>query len=106
MRYKKIGEILISEGVISPSQLEETVNIQKREGGKLGEILIRLNYLSEEQLVIALGKQLGIPYVTSSEILKPQTEQNLEELIPYDFAIKNICVLFPEPVGPVRRTKP
>ncbi|MCD6539227.1 MAG: Flp pilus assembly complex ATPase component TadA [Candidatus Omnitrophica bacterium] len=92
MRYKKIGEILISEGVISPSQLEETVNIQKREGGKLGEILIRLNYLSEEQLVIALGKQLGIPYVTSSEILKPQTEQNLEELIPYDFAIKNICV--------------
>ncbi len=93
MRYKRIGEILLSEGLISSPQLDEAIALQKKEGGRLGELLVKLGYVTEEQIVIALGKQLGIPYVTSSsEKLKPQAEQNLEELIPYEFAIKNVCL--------------
>lgn len=93
MRYRKLGEILLSEGLISSAQLDEAINFQKTQGGRLGEILIKLGFVTEEQIVVALGKQLGIPYVTlSSGKLKPAPDQNLESLIPYDFAIKSICL--------------
>ncbi len=93
MKYKKLGEILVAGGLISAAQLQEVINIQKREGGRFGEILLKHGYVTEDQIVEALGKQLEIPYITlSSGKLKPATDQNLKELIPYDFAIKNICL--------------
>ncbi|MFA7676939.1 MAG: ATPase, T2SS/T4P/T4SS family [Candidatus Omnitrophota bacterium] len=92
-RYKKLGDILISEGIIAEKQLKESISLQEKEGGKLGEVLIRLGYVSEEQIVIALSKQLSIPYVSlASGKLKPIADQNLEELIPQDFAVKNIVL--------------
>ncbi|MBU2266038.1 MAG: Flp pilus assembly complex ATPase component TadA, partial [Candidatus Omnitrophica bacterium] len=92
-RYKKLGDILISEGIIAEKQLKEAITLQEKEGGKLGEVLIRLGYVNEEQIVIALSKQLSIPYVSlASGKLKPNADQNLEDLIPQDFAIKNIVL--------------
>jgi len=92
-RYKKLGDILISEGIIAEKQLKEAITLQEKEGGKLGEVLIRLGYVNEEQIVIALSKQLSIPYVSlASGRLKPVPDQNLEELIPQDFAVKNIVL--------------
>jgi type IV pilus assembly protein PilB len=93
MRYKKIGEILLNEGLISSSQLEEAIEYQRKQGGRMGEALIKLGYVTEEQIVIALGKQLGIPYVTlASGKLKPSANQDLQSLIPYDFALKSVCI--------------
>ncbi|MDD3297143.1 MAG: ATPase, T2SS/T4P/T4SS family [Candidatus Omnitrophica bacterium] len=92
-RYKKLGDILISEGIIAEKQLKESISLQEKEGGKLGEVLIRLGYVNEEQIVIALSKQLSIPYISlASGKLKPIADQNLEELIPQDFAVKNIVL--------------
>jgi type IV pilus assembly protein PilB len=92
-RYKRLGDILISEGVITKEQLSESINLQQKEGGKLGEVLLRLGYVSEEQIVIALSKQLSIPYISlASGKLKPAPDQNLEELIPYDFANRNLVL--------------
>lgn len=89
-RYKKLGDILIAEGVIGEKQLKEAISYQEREGGKLGEILIKHGFADEEQIIVALSKQLGIPYIAgSSERLKPIVDQNLEELIPREFASKN-----------------
>ena len=88
-----MGEILISEAMISQKHLEEAISIQGSEGGKLGEILVRLGIITEEQIVIALSKQLAIPHVTlASGKLKPAADQNLEDLIPYEFAIKNLVL--------------
>lgn len=92
-RYKRLGDILISEGIITEKQLEESIALQAKEGGKLGEVLIRLGYLSDEQIVIALSKQLAIPYISlASGKLTPTADQNLETLIPHDFAIRNIVL--------------
>ncbi|MFA5008453.1 MAG: ATPase, T2SS/T4P/T4SS family [Candidatus Omnitrophota bacterium] len=92
-RYKRLGDILISEGVITKEQLSEAISLQQKEGGKLGEVLLRLSYVSEEQIVIALSKQLSIPYISlASGKLKPAPDQNLEELIPYDFANRNLVL--------------
>lgn len=92
-RYKRLGDILISEGIITEKQLEESIALQAKEGDKLGEILIRLGYVNDEQIVIALSKQLAIPYISlASGKLTPAADQNLETLIPHDFAIKNIVL--------------
>lgn len=92
-KYKRLGDILISEGVIAKQQLDEVVALQQKEGGKIGEVLLKLGYVSEEQIVIALSKQLSIPYISlASGKLKPAADQNLEQLVPYDFAIRNLVL--------------
>jgi len=92
-RYKRLGDILISEGIIAESQLKEAISNQEREGGKLGEILVKLGYVSEEQIVIALSKQLTIPYISAaSGKLKPIADQNLEEVVSRDFAVRNVTL--------------
>ena len=92
-RYKRLGDILISEGIITEKQLEESITLQAKEGGKIGEVLIKLGYVSDEQIVIALSKQLAIPYISlASGKLTPTADQNLETLIPHDFAIRNIIL--------------
>ncbi|MCP4652073.1 MAG: Flp pilus assembly complex ATPase component [Candidatus Omnitrophica bacterium] len=92
-RYKRLGDILIAEGVITEEQLQESISCQVKEGGKLGEVLIKLGYVTEEQIVIALSKQLAIPYVSlASGKLTPALDQNLENLIPYDFSIRNLVL--------------
>lgn len=89
-RYKKLGSILISEGILTEKQLLEAISYQEKKGGKLGEVLIDLGYINEEQIVIALSKQLFIPYVSlASGRLKPTVGQDLENLIPHEFAIRN-----------------
>jgi type IV pilus assembly protein PilB len=92
-KYRRLGDILVSEGVITKEQLDEVVALQRKEGGKIGEVLLKLGYVSEEQIVIALSKQLSIPYISlTSGKLKPAADQNLEELLPYDFAIRNLVL--------------
>jgi type IV pilus assembly protein PilB len=88
-KYLRLGELLVKENFISQSQLEKAISAQRQEGGRLGEILIKLGILKEEQLVIALGKQLKISYFSLGSELKPAFDQNLENLIPKDFALKN-----------------
>ena len=91
-KYLKLGEFLIKEGLITESQLEKAISIQRQEGGRLGEVLIKQGLLKENQLVETLGKQLKIPYFSSGAELKPALEQNLENLVPNEFAQKNLVL--------------
>jgi len=91
--YLKLGEILIKEGIITQAQLDEVIKIQAKEGGRLGEILLKLGFATEEDVVIALGKQLNLPYVSmGAGLLKPSADQNLDILISKEFAIKNLVL--------------
>src|SRR3989338_5878339 len=60
---KKLGQILIEQGVLSSENLEKALALQKVESGLLGEILIRLKMVREEDIVIALATQLNFPYL-------------------------------------------
>jgi type IV pilus assembly protein PilB len=92
-RYKRLGDVLVSEGMITKEQLGEALKKQEDTGGKLGELLVDLGYIEEKQIAIALSKQLGVAYISkTSGKLKPVPDQNLEELIPHSFAIKNIVL--------------
>lgn len=91
--YLLLGEILVREGIITQAQLDEVVKIQAKEGGRLGEILVKMGFATEEDIVVALGKQLNLPYVSmGSGLLKPATDQGLDELISKEFAIRNVVL--------------
>ncbi|HAJ56865.1 MAG TPA: type II secretion system protein GspE [Candidatus Omnitrophica bacterium] len=91
--YLKLGEILIKEGIISQAQLDDVIKVQAKEGGRLGEILLKMGVATEEDLVVALGKQLNLPYVSmGAGLIKPATDQNLDHVVSKEFAIKNLVL--------------
>src|SRR5213075_1812247 len=57
----KIGDLLVKAGVITDLQLRAALAEQQQWGGKLGDILVRMEFLTEEILVRALSKQTSIP---------------------------------------------
>ncbi|MHC4606098.1 MAG: type II secretion system ATPase GspE [Planctomycetota bacterium] len=63
----KLGEILIREGTISDTQLEEALGVQMDSGERLGNVLLRLGHADEETVYRALAQQTRIPYVDLSE---------------------------------------
>ncbi len=91
MAHLKLGEILLKQGLVTEQQLTRAFEYQRQNKGRLGEVLIKLGIISEETITAALGTQLNIPYFSSDggDSLKPRTDQNLEKLIPPDFAKKN-----------------
>lgn len=93
MAHYKLGEILLKQGLITEAQLKQAIEAQKQEKGRIGEVLVKLGFVREEDITSALGTQLGIPYSSSSsDLLKPREEQDLDKLIPQEFAQKN-CIL-------------
>ncbi|MFA6384473.1 MAG: ATPase, T2SS/T4P/T4SS family [Candidatus Omnitrophota bacterium] len=89
-KYLKLGEFLIKEGLITPADLDKAISFQRKEGGRLGEVLAKLGIVTEEQIVRVIGKQLEIPYYGwGTDKLKPATDQKLEYFIPHEFAVKN-----------------
>ena len=62
----KLGDILISQGVIDAEKISAALADQQAFGGKLGRTLVELGYLSEAQLVTGLAEQLGLATVDLS----------------------------------------
>lgn len=58
---KKIGEMLIEEGVISEDNLKEAIKHQQKFGGKLGEKFIELGFINEVTLLKVLSRQYNVP---------------------------------------------
>jgi len=64
---KKLGEILVEEGLLKEEQIQEALQKQKAGGGLLGEVLVRLNYVSEIDIARAIAKQFGLPYIDATK---------------------------------------
>jgi len=93
MSHLKLGEILIQQGIINHKQLDDAVKTQKSEGGRIGEVLIKLGFLTEEDIVSALGAQLHIPAASKkNNLLRPAIDQNLDKIVPLDFAKSNLVL--------------
>lgn len=59
----KLGELLLKAGIIQQAQLDQALEEQRHRGGKLGEILQRLGYVTEEDIVECLSSQFGVPSI-------------------------------------------
>jgi type IV pilus assembly protein PilB len=59
-RRKKLGEILIAQGMITNENLVEALQVHKRTGVSLGSVLVKLGYITEDELTGVLGAQIQI----------------------------------------------
>ncbi len=82
-KKKKVGEMMIGAGLINEAQLVKALEEQKKRGGKLGEIIINLGFITEFAFASILAKQLSISYV---EIDKELVDANTARLIPEEMA--------------------
>ena len=90
---EKLGQILLVEGLVTEEQLEKAIEIQRKEGKRLGETLINLGIVTEKDIVVAMAKQLSIPYASYAKgLLKPAENQDLAKLVPEDYARRNMLL--------------
>jgi type IV pilus assembly protein PilB len=81
----RIGELMVKNGLITMDQLAKAVEEQKRHGGKLGTILVRMGILEERELLEFLSRQFRIRAV---ELDHAQIQPELIKLIPSNLAKK------------------
>jgi len=85
----KLGEILISEGLITSKQLEDALITQASNPQRkpIGEILVKLEFVSEENLALALSKKMKVPFLSiQSGTIEIAKEMGFDRLIPEEFA--------------------
>ena len=80
-----LGQILIKRNFITQEQLKEALDLQKKEGGFIGEILVKLKYVTEKDIVAALIVQCGFPYIA---VNKYEIDTKVIHLIPEEKARK------------------
>src|SRR5919106_983542 len=82
---RRLGDLLIAEGLITEEQLGRALAEQKSSTEKLGAILLKLNFLQEEQLVGFLSRQYAIPSITLSQL---DIDPEVLKLVPESIARK------------------
>ncbi len=81
----KLGEILVRENLITPDQLRETLEYQRANGGRLGSNLVRLGYVSDDVVTAVLSRQYGVPSINLDLF---QIDSDVIKLISEDVAMK------------------
>ncbi len=77
---QKLGEMLIHYKIITPVQLKEGLKIGKNKGKRIGEILIDLGRVTQDEINWVLGKQLNLPYVqVNVDNIDIQLSKNISE---------------------------
>lgn len=79
MAVKKIGELLVEAGLITDSQLKESLQTSKELGQRLGAVIVQKGYADEMDIGQTLAFQLGIPFV---DISKAQVDPEAVGLVP------------------------
>ena len=60
---KQLGELLLERGLVNQAQLNKALETQKDKGGLIGQILVALGFVKEEEIAQALTVQYGFPYL-------------------------------------------
>ena len=95
---KRIGDILVEEGILTEEQLEEALKAAKAENKKIGEAITDLSFATEQDIAEALSSQLGFEYVNLSTVHIPDNVLSLINesvlrkhlMIPYAFVPNTI----------------
>jgi type IV pilus assembly protein PilB len=82
---RRLGDLLVREGLINQDQLQRALSEQRGSGERLGSVLVRLNLISEDQLTGFLSRQYGIPAITLSQL---DVDSDVLKLVPAQIARK------------------
>lgn len=83
MHTKRLGDLLIELGLITQEQLQEALQFQEKE--RLGTTLVKRQYITERELIEALRLQLGIDYI---DLTKQEIAPEMSRYVPKNLANK------------------
>ena len=81
----RLGDLLVSKGLLTNTQLESALQEQKISGLKLGTSLVKLGYITEKNLVSFLSRHYGVPAIDLSEV---QIDSEAIKMVPPDVVFK------------------
>jgi type IV pilus assembly protein PilB len=87
----QLGQLLLARGVVTAEQIDKALAEQKEKGHHklLGELLVEMNYCTENQIASALAEAYGVPYAQiSPKICDPKTL----EILPREFLEEHIVL--------------
>lgn len=90
-RHEPLGQLILSEGMVTREQLDKALKIQQRSGDHLGRILVEMDIITEQQLAKALGLQWGLPVV---ELSRMQIDPAAVNVIPQHLAHRHKILAF------------
>ena len=103
----RIGELLLKEKRITPEQLQEALNYQRQNGGKLGFNLIKLGYVKDDEITALLSKQYGVPSINLTQFdidaavikLIPADTANKYQIVPLSRAGATLTIAMTDPTN-------
>ena len=94
MVQEKLGKLLISARLINEEQLQKAIFTQKKEGGRLGSILVKLGFMEENKLLTFLSQQYKLPFVDPARL---EIDPAVIKLVPSELVQKHHVI-------PIKRT--
>ncbi len=79
----RIGDLLVKEKVINKEQLEQAVKAHKETGGRLGSVLVKMGFVTEDEVTSVLSRQYGVPAINLAYF---EIDPSVAKLIPYETA--------------------
>ena len=81
----RLGEILVKENLITADQLKQAIAHQRQNGGRLGTALMKLGFVSDDEITEVLSRQYGVP---SINLKYYEVDPAVIKLIPQDTAVR------------------
>jgi len=85
----KLGELLVKGNMITPAQLAQAIEVQKKSGARLGETLVKLGHIKDEELAEFLSKQYDVPYINLNDF---EIAPEVIKLVSKELALKYVCL--------------
>lgn len=93
MLSSTLGKMMISANLITEDHLQKALLSQQKDGGRLGSILVKLGFITEDRLIHFLSQQYGVPSINLSSV---QIDPSVVKLVPPEVVQKYL-------VMPIRR---
>jgi serine/threonine-protein kinase len=78
----RLGEILVAEGMLSQRDLDDALEVQRREGKLLGQVLLEMGFVGHADLLTVLTKQQGLASPPSPVVEKERIDREAPTLAP------------------------
>ena len=81
----RVGDLLVEAGAITEDQLQQALEKQKEDGGRIGNVIMQMGFISKELLITVLTTQMGIEYC---EVRSVQIDESVLKLVPDSLVAK------------------
>ena len=83
MSGTRLGDLMVKESLITPEQLAQALEYQKKNGGRLGSCLIKMGFVNDEDVTTFLSRQYGVPSINLAYF---EVDSDVVKLVPEDTA--------------------